>query len=301
MRNILLNLNLNTSTFLVIVVFFLPIILPAQSLNQIDNFQNGTLDFWTSGAQNPAPPINDSTGGPSGNGDRYMHASSSGGASSGGKLVIMNTHQWAGNYISAGIGNIRMNLKNEGSTPLQMRIAILSALESCSSLDSVPVPAGSGWITVNFPLSASSLTGGTVSSVLTNVVEIRLLHAVSPGTRGDPIAAQLGIDNITATATATSVAEGLPIASPRFFYLTQNYPNPFNPSTRIEYSLSAEGMTRLSIYNILGQRIALLADGVQAAGQHIVIFNAAGLSSGPYFYRLESGSGVQIKKMLLSK
>ena len=273
----------------------------AQTLGQTDTFQDGTLNSWSTGVNNPFPPTNISTGGPQGSNDRYMHASSSGTGTAGSKLVLFNTKQWTGNFISAGIGNIHMFLKNEGNSALQMRIAIVSALGSCSSVNPVSVPIGSGWIAVNFPISASALTGGTVNTILTNVTQIKLLHESAPGITGDVIAAQLSIDNITATATPTNV-DDTQSETPRTFNLSQNYPNPFNPTTFINYELPVNGFVTLKVYDVLGKEVATLVNAeMQAEGTHSVQFNASGLSSGIYFYRLEAGNNTQAKRLVLMK
>ena len=70
------------------------------------------------------------------------------------------------------------------------------------------------------------------------------------------------------------------------FHLGQNYPNPFNPSTVIEYELAHTAEVRLAVYNLLGQRLSVLHEGMQAAGTHRVHFDAAGLAGGVYIYRL---------------
>lgn len=85
------------------------------------------------------------------------------------------------------------------------------------------------------------------------------------------------------------------------FNLLQNYPNPFNPSTSISYEIEHQGHVTLSVYNSIGQLVTTLVDGVKTAGRHQVIFNAHSLSSGIYFYRLESNSRSIHKKMLLVK
>lgn len=85
------------------------------------------------------------------------------------------------------------------------------------------------------------------------------------------------------------------------FELTQNYPNPFNPSTVINYSIPVASKVELSVYNVLGQKVATLVNAQQAAGKFNVQFNASALSSGMYFYRLEAGNRVEVKKMLLIK
>jgi len=88
---------------------------------------------------------------------------------------------------------------------------------------------------------------------------------------------------------------------PRGFQLQQNYPNPFNPSTEISYTITKAGNVTLKVYNMLGQDVATLVNGFQAANTYNVNFNASGLSSGVYFYKLSSGNNEIIKKMVLMK
>lgn len=85
------------------------------------------------------------------------------------------------------------------------------------------------------------------------------------------------------------------------YKLDQNYPNPFNPSTKIDYTLKAEGLVTLKIYNILGQEVAALINTNQAAGNHSVSFDASRLASGIYMYKLDSNGFTQTKKMMLIK
>jgi len=86
---------------------------------------------------------------------------------------------------------------------------------------------------------------------------------------------------------------------PEAFCLRQNYPNPFNPTTAICYQLPAISQVDLSIYNTLGQKVATLVSENQPAGYYTVHWDASGLASGVYFYRLEAGEFVQTKKMIL--
>ena len=88
---------------------------------------------------------------------------------------------------------------------------------------------------------------------------------------------------------------------PLTWELSQNYPNPFNPSTTIRYGLPARSQVTLTVFNTLGQQVAVLQNGEQDAGYHEAIFNAQGLSSGVYFCRMQAGSFVETKKLLLEK
>ncbi|MCW8809629.1 MAG: M1 family aminopeptidase [Ignavibacteriaceae bacterium] len=88
---------------------------------------------------------------------------------------------------------------------------------------------------------------------------------------------------------------------PLQYSLSQNYPNPFNPSTTIEYSIPKSGNVTLKIFNVLGKEVATLVNGQNEAGKHIVNFDATDLNSGVYFYKIEAGSFVDTKKMILLK
>lgn len=89
------------------------------------------------------------------------------------------------------------------------------------------------------------------------------------------------------------------VGLPRGFALTQNYPNPFNARTTISYSLLQAGPVNLTIYNLLGQRVATLVDGWQTAGEYSVTWDAEDASSGVYFSRLTGGGASEIRKMIL--
>ena len=88
---------------------------------------------------------------------------------------------------------------------------------------------------------------------------------------------------------------------PAAFALEQNYPNPFNPSTTIEFSLERAQAITLTVYDVLGREVRVLADGVQPAGRYSVSFDGAGLAGGTYLYALRTGQHVSVKKMILLK
>ncbi len=88
---------------------------------------------------------------------------------------------------------------------------------------------------------------------------------------------------------------------PETYDLSQNYPNPFNPSTTIKYNIPKAGNVKLVVFDALGREVATLVNGNIQAGSHSVDFNASGLSSGVYFYRLVAGDFSEIKKMMILK
>lgn len=88
---------------------------------------------------------------------------------------------------------------------------------------------------------------------------------------------------------------------PQGFALEQNYPNPFNPSTTIRFTVPERGQVNLKVFNSLGQEIQTLVSGEREQGSYEVSFDASGLPSGLYFYRLQTGANVEVKKMVLLK
>jgi len=110
----------------------------------------------------------------------------------------------------------------------------------------------------------------------------------SPGTT----TANFILSSATSVETSSSV-------QPVGFTLSQNYPNPFNPSTIINYTIQQPGMVALKVYNIVGQKIQTLVNNYQSAGNYQVTLNAQNLSSGVYFYRLQSSGSTLMRKMIL--
>jgi len=96
------------------------------------------------------------------------------------------------------------------------------------------------------------------------------------------------------------------VSIPDHFYLDHNYPNPFNPITTIQFGLPVNSSVRLEVFNILGQRVATLVDRQMPAGHHVVQWDGTSdgggsVSSGIYFYRIQSAEFFESKKMLMLK
>lgn len=88
---------------------------------------------------------------------------------------------------------------------------------------------------------------------------------------------------------------------PLAFHLSQNYPNPFNPLTIINYQLTISGFVSLKVYDVAGREVRTLVNETLEAGEHSISFDASGLSSGVYLYKLTAGSSTDVKKMVFAK
>jgi len=111
-------------------------------------------------------------------------------------------------------------------------------------------------------------------------------------TEGNEIVLNENIDNLVL------IEENL---IPKRYDLSQNYPNPFNPSTTIKYQIPNSGKVTLTLYNVLGREIKTILNSYQNAGQYEIKFDASGLPSGVYFYKLTSGLFSDLKKLILVK
>lgn len=139
---------------------------------------------------------------------------------------------------------------------------------------------------------------------------IELFHQV-PFDRGDLMILKV-IDDGTSTAGPVIRADAVKFSQDEIvlsvtgteklsYNLEQNYPNPFNPVTKISFSVQEAGHVSLTVYDLLGRKVAVLADDEMNAGKYNVMFDGSRLSSGVYFYRLETNGYVKINKMMLLK
>ena len=170
---------------------------------------------------------------------------------------------------------------------------------------------GSGWTCeVKIPLAALGIDGSSAGAELGFELQLDNSNDATAGRQGmekwwnasNNSWANPGIwgyAKLTDLRIDTRV--GSSTSSPVSFALDQNYPNPFNPSTEISFSLTKSQKVKLAVYNLLGKEVAMLVDGTRSAGHQTVKFDAANLASGVYFYKLQAGSSVLSKKMMLLK
>ena len=157
---------------------------------------------------------------------------------------------------------------------------------------------------------------GKLFAVIGSGSQTNTLYSLDTLNAAGTLIGSTGVTGLQAIAMRTdstgpdAVQEGTVVEIPESFELSQNYPNPFNPSTQIRYGLPAQSRVTVTIYNVLGQDVVRLVDGVQGAGYHEAVWSgmsAGGMSvsSGIYLYKVEATNGVKTfaewKKMVLVK
>ena len=195
----------------------------AVTVGQIDNFQDGTLANWANGGGGAPPLMNIPTGGPGGAGDRYLQITSIGGGGPGSRLTAFNRDQWLGNYITAGVNGIDMDLLNTGTVTLSIRIAFKQDTSFGAPgylSQAFLLPPDSVWHDALFSITPGSMipigSPEPFNTFFTHPAELRIINEVgATNLNGDPIAAQLGVDNIRAVpepATWILLSVAIPIA-----------------------------------------------------------------------------------------
>jgi hypothetical protein len=186
------------------------------SLGHVDDFQDGSLMNWQSGAT----LNNIANGGPMGAGDRFLKIDSDGGSGPGSRLGAFNSDQWGGNWIAAGVDSVTGWFNNLGQTDLHLRITFFrfpGDQTRWTSTNAQTLAAGSGWTQMTFSAKEADLTQvmGTLdyNTVLSGVSRFMIRHQSGlPNAEGDPIVGSMGMDNITAVpepATVLTIALGL--------------------------------------------------------------------------------------------
>lgn len=157
-------------------------------------------------------PVPVALGGPGGAADPYLSIVSTGGAGAFSRPSAQNFADWSGDYLAEGIDRIEMSVRNFGSTDLYLRLLFLEfgargPLNAAFSTHPAFIPAGTNWQTITVDISPDDLTAipglGTATAALSNTTELRIFHNPAPffaPGQNPPLAANLGVDNVTATA-----------------------------------------------------------------------------------------------------
>ncbi len=180
-------------------------------LGQFNDFQDGTTMNWSNGeAGNAVPVMNIASGGPAGAGDRYIQLTADG-SSAGGKLTVFNRDQWLGDYVTAGVTAIEVDLLNQSAVTLSIRLAFKTGPGSPGVsgylTQAMVLPAGSGWQHFTISLAPANLTAvGSPGPWSTFFIgEVRFVNeAGTSNLTGTTVVGQLGIDNIHAVPEPTT-------------------------------------------------------------------------------------------------
>jgi len=172
------------------------------------------------------------------------------------------------------------------------QIQILWNSESVSSVRiQYSIDNGSNWLSVTPITSSDGIHNWTVPNKPSDQCLIKITE----------IPSGIVIDQSDAVFTINSVVSVEKENLPDKYDLMQNYPNPFNPSTSIEYTVPSNEYVSLKVYDILGNEIVTLVNQQKEAGKYKVEFDASSISSGIYYYKIQAGNFIQVRKMILLK
>ncbi len=268
---------------LLLSLFSFPFLASSQiTLNQMDNFENFTTANWTR-LSAAIPNENILTGGPQGTDDNFLRVRANGGANASGKLLTLNNAQWKGNYITAGVSYISMDVRNSGSNVIFLRLSFQNIAwtndPKWSSINPIAVVPGQGWNTIVFPIDANSMTRlghtNTYTGDFNNINEVRIVHDDAPGWDGDPIDAILDIDNIQAKNNNlelvdwTQLNNGLTV-----------FPNPASNYIKVN---GLVGDSKMFIFDVSGRKVKTVVI------KNLDTVDIQDLTNGVYFLKLENG------------
>jgi PEP-CTERM motif len=177
------------------------------TLGQTDDFNNGTLELWQTGAPNPNPHVNVPNAGQLGVGDHVLQVSSNAnGSGPGAQPVIFNNAQWTGDYLAAGVTAITLDLNNLSTIPINPGLEIRGPGGNLFTFTGATLPANSGWVSVTISLAPGNLSGGNVLATLANVTELRFREIQGGSVVMPNDATTAYYDNITAVPEPASIA-----------------------------------------------------------------------------------------------
>jgi hypothetical protein len=259
------------------------------SAGQVDDFENGTTMNWIKGGASALPVTNISTDGPAGVDDNYIQNQSIGGGGPDSKMVFYNSAQWTGNYTNEAVVAIKMDVRVQGPTTLNLRIAFQNSLGSriCTSIPVVIAPSAS-WQNITIPVEASNFTflsgGSTIEDVLTDVLVVRILSSTSPAWQGDTLVGTLEVDNITASTTLST-----PELTRKEFSIS---PNPASSKLNVFLPNNFEN-ANITVFDILGKKVYnRTVNGLTSK------IDVSKWNSGVYLVRVSNDNATQTKRFV---
>jgi len=241
-------------------------------------------------------------------------------ATTGATLSAAGVFSWKPNYDQAGVYSVTFKVTDKGGLSASLTVAIVvnnvnrAPVFTAEIPNNQVIPVHNVPVPFEFIYKANDPDGDPVTfRIVSGPGEISAngyyLWAPTPSQAGKSyvLIVEVSDGSLTATSTrtikvsdtVTGVEEEVGI--PNEFMLMQNYPNPFNPTTTIKFALPKESHVKLSVYNILGQEVATLVNGIMQAGYHRVNFDATGLNTGMYIYKIQADGFVMMKKMMYVK
>ncbi|WP_299526263.1 T9SS type A sorting domain-containing protein [Winogradskyella sp.] len=277
------------------LLFSLSILSAQVTLNQVDDFEDSTEQGWFEAGASGAPAENVSTDGPNGADDSYLRDyTTQNTTGAGSRLIIRNTTQWTGNFISEGVGSIIVDVR-----ALNVDITIRASITGPGGNFSSPgfiVTAGSGWTQVTLPITSSDLlsapaandnsaAGTDVNATLAGVTELRLLSNANPSWIGEVTDAEMHLDNITASA---------PLSISDFQLQNTEFTISPNPAKdKLNIVLSSNDEMKLEVFDVLGKRVYHAS--ISQLSSSIDVTN---WRSGVYLVKVSSDQGTQTKRFI---
>jgi len=284
-----------------LLILLLTLFVTSASIAQItagvpDDFDTpADVHNWVHGGgpgNSPNPPSLQTVGGVDNN---YLKNTSTASGGAGGKFVMLNTSQWTGDYITAGIKSVSIQVRNNGATALNLRVTFGASVGGSAthwmSATPVVVPVGSGWINVLFPITqtymAQSVSGGSQNypTVMGAVAVMRIVSSTAVDHRGDEFIGDADFDNITANTTFLSIKGQ---KQENAFTIS---PNPGRD--RLNLKASAVNNSSLEVFDVLGKKIYV--DKINDISKSV---DVSQWNTGVYLVRLTTDTGVQTKRFI---
>jgi len=237
-----------------------------------------------------------------------------------GATLSGNTFTWKPNYDQAGVYSVTFKVTDKGGLTATKTVAIVvnNVNRPPAFTVEIPnnqvVPVHNVPVTFEFIYKAEDPDGDQLTfRKISGPGEISTTGLFTwepvPDQAGKSYILIIEVTDGSLTATSTRTIKVSDIVTgveeetgiPTEYSLMQNYPNPFNPATTIRFALPKESHVKLSVYNILGQEVATLVNGFMNAGYHKVTFDATGLNTGMYIYKIQADNFVSMKKMMYVK